>query len=227
MCGRFVLKTSPDELARRFEVAAPLPNFPPNWNAGPGQDLPVLRFNPKTRLRQLDPIRWGFVPLWAKDLASGYKSINARSESIATNGMFKDAFRERRCLIPADAFYDWQAIGQAKRPYAIAMADRELFSMAGVWDRWKDPANGLWIRTFAIITTAANALCAPLHERMPAILDPDHHAAWLGEGEVEPGSLAAMLRPYDPTRMTVWPVSAAVGNVKNNGPELLEPVTFA
>lgn len=224
MCGRYHITTNPDEIARRFKVSGPLPNFPPNWNAGPGQNLPVVRFNPKTKVRQLDPIRWGFVPIWAKDLASGYKCINARAESIATSGMFKDAFLNRRCLIPADGFYDWRTIGAAKQPYAIAMEDRGPFALAGLWDRWKDPASGEWIRTFAIVTTAANELCAPLHERMPAILDPDRYAAWLGDEDADPARLAALLAPYDAARMAIWPVSQAVGNVKNNGPELVEAI---
>jgi len=223
MCGRYVIARTPEEVARAFRIMGALPNFPPNWNAGPGQDLPVARFNPKTRARQLDLIRWGFVPLWAKDLASGYKSINARSEGIAASGLFKEAFALRRCLVPAESFYDWKAEGKAKQPFAIARHDRAPIAFAGIWDRWKDPS-GTWIRTFAIITTTANALCAPLHERMPVILDAENHEAWLGEEAATPERLAAMLRPYDAGLMAAWPVSQAVGNVRNNGPELVEPL---
>src|SRR5437763_186669 len=227
MCGRFVQKTPLGEIQVLFETVGPVPNMPPRYNAAPTDNLAVVRFNPQTRTRALDLLRWGLVPLWAKDPSFGPKCINARSETIATNKIFRDAFERRRCLIPADAFYEWQKRdGKAKpQPYAIVPADSGLFAFAGLWERWKNPADGSILRSFTIVTGLANALCAPIHDRMPVILPPVAWPLWLGESEASPEELLALLRPYPAELMRVYPIGPAVGNVRNDEPGLLDPVS--
>src|SRR5216683_1069135 len=158
MCGRFVQKTPLGEIRVLFETTNPVPNMAP-------------RYNPQTRARSLDLLRWGLVPLWAKDLSFGPKCINARSETAASNNIFKDAFERRRCLVPADGFYEWQKRGgKATQPYAIVPEEGGIFAFAGLWERWKNPADGGIVRSFTIVTGQPNGLCRPIHERMPVIL---------------------------------------------------------
>jgi putative SOS response-associated peptidase YedK len=157
-------------------------NYPPRWNGAPNQDLLVIRRNHKTGEVSLDPLRWGLIPYWCKDPAGGRRSINAKCETVSTLPTFRDAYRLRRC-IPVDGFYEWKAIrGQrAKQPYAIAMKDGAPFGIACLWENWKDPASGEWIRTFAVITTDANELVAEIHDRMPAKLAPEGYTRWLSD----------------------------------------------
>ncbi len=196
--------------------------MPANWNAAPTEDLPVVRFDAKAGERSLDNLRWGLVPYWAKDLKIGYSTINAKAEGIDERPTFREAFRRRRCLVPLDAFYEWKKLGKEREPYAAALADRRLMAMAGLWENWRSPA-GEWVRSFTIVTTAANALLAPLHDRMPVILDPEAWPLWLGEAPADSERLKALLVPYPPDRMTVWPVDKRVGNVANKDPALIEP----
>jgi putative SOS response-associated peptidase YedK len=230
MCGRFVQKTPLGEIQVLFETEGAAPNMPPRYNAAPTDNLAVVRFNPQTRARALDLLRWGLVPLWAKDLSFGPKCINARRETVATNKIFRDAFVRRRCLIPADAFYEWQkreAPNDKKakpQPYAIAPADGGVFAFAGLWERWKNPADGSIVRSFTIVTGQANELCAPVHERMPVILPKEAWPIWLGEADAPPEGLLALLVPYPAELMRVYPIGPAVGNVKNDTPELLDPL---
>src|SRR5262249_43553156 len=147
-------------------------NYPPRWNAAPSQELLVLRRNHQTSEVSLDPLRWGLIPYWCKDPTGGRKPINAKYETVRNLPTFRDAYRKRRCIVPVDGFFEWKAIkGQkAKQPYAIAMKDSSPFGIAGIWENWKEPASGEWIRTFAIITTDSNELVAEIHDRMPVIL---------------------------------------------------------
>jgi putative SOS response-associated peptidase YedK len=146
-------------------------NYPPRWNAAPSQDLLVIRRNHETGAVSLDSLRWGLIPYWCKDPKGGRKSINAKCETVGNLPTFRDAYRRRRCIIPVDGFFEWKAIkGQkAKQPYAIAMKDGSPFGLGGLWENWKDPTSGEWVRTFAIITTDANELVAEIHDRMPLI----------------------------------------------------------
>lgn len=224
MCGRYVITTPPMALAKKFAALNPPPNFQPHWNAAPSQDLPVIRYNPATQQRSLDVLRWGLVPIWAKDLAIGNQAMNARSESLESKPMFRDAYEKRRCLVPAEAFYEWQGEKNNKQPYAIAMKDREVFAFAGLWERWRHPENGEITRSFTIVTGLANELTAPIHDRMPIILPENTWAAWLDEEKVSPQILKQMLTPYSAREMYVWPVSKAVGNVRNNEHNLLDEV---
>ena len=139
-----------------------------------------MRYDPRAAERSLDVMRWGLVPYWAKDLKIGYSTINAKAEGIDARPAFREAFQRRRCLVPFDSFYEWQKRGRERQPYAVALAEGRLMAMAGLWDRWRSPAGEI-VRSFTIVTTAANALLAPLHERMPVILDPDAWSIWLGE----------------------------------------------
>jgi len=224
MCGRFVQKTPLGDIQVLFETANPVPNAPPHYNAAPTQDLAIVRYNPQNRTRALDLLHWGLVPLWAKDRKRfDARCINARSETVATQPAFRDAFERRRCLVPADAFYEWRKRDGKTQPYAIAPADG-IFAFAGLWERWREPGDGAILRSFAIVTGLPNELCAPIHDRMPVILPPAAWPVWLGEVEASPEELLALLRPYPAALMRVYPVGPAVGNVKNDEPSLLDPL---
>jgi putative SOS response-associated peptidase YedK len=152
--------------------------------------------------------------------------LTPRRKGSETKPAFRDAFRRRRCLVPVDSFYEWKKTATGKQPYAIALANRLLMALAGLWENWRSPA-GEWVRTFAIITTRPNELCAELHNRMPVVLGPASWPAWLGEDPADPRQLKALLAPYPSQTMICWPVNPRVGNVKNNDPSLIEPVTPA
>jgi putative SOS response-associated peptidase YedK len=160
-------------------------------------------------------------PYWAKDAKIGLSTINAKAETVATAPAFRDAFARRRCLVPADAFYEWQKRDRAhKQPFAIALASREPYGFAGIWERWKDPRNGEWLETFSIITTDPNSLVAPLHNRMPVIIERKDYARWLAsDGSAQPP--LDLLRPFPAEQMIAWEVGPAVGNVRNDSAELL------
>jgi putative SOS response-associated peptidase YedK len=224
MCGRFVQKTPLGDIRILFETTNPVPNAPARYNASPTQDLAVVRYNPATKARSLDLLRWGLVPLWAKDLSFGARCINARSESITRTPAFREAFERRRCLVSADAFYEWRKGGGKTQPYAIVPAEGGLFAFAGLWERWRNPADGSIRRSFTIVTGLPNALCQPIHERMPVILPKSAWPLWLGEEEAHPTELLALLQPYSAELMRVYPIGPAVGNVNNDEPGLLDAV---
>ncbi|MCX7685985.1 MAG: SOS response-associated peptidase [Acetobacteraceae bacterium] len=219
MCGRFFLQRDPAGLARYFGTANPLPNLRPSWNVAPTQESPVVRRHPETGARHLDLLRWGLVPRWAKDASGGARMMNARAESVADKPAFRDAFRRRRCLVPMDGFYEWRQEGARKQPYAVAMADGSPMAAAGLWEGWRQP-DGTWLRTFAIITTGANAKLAPVHERMPALLAREEFDAWLDPAS-PPEALRALLRPCPPAWLACWPVSPRVGRIAENDAGLI------
>jgi putative SOS response-associated peptidase YedK len=237
MCGRARLSSDVSEIKLVFSIPPhrPTPNVPANWNAAPTEDLPVVRYDAKAGERSLDMLRWGLVPYWAKDIKIGFSTINAKAESIETKPAFREAFRRRRCLVAIDSFYEWQKRGGDelggdkrgdKQPYAVALAEGRLMALAGLWENWRSP-DGEWLRSCTIVTTAANDLLAPLHDRMPVILDRPAWPAWLGEAAADAERLKALLVPYPAERMVIWPVSKRVGNVKNKDPGLVEPVPLA
>ena len=228
MCGRARLSSDVSEIKLAFSIPPqrPTPNIPANWNAAPTEDLPVVRYDAKAKERSLEVMRWGLVPYWAKDVKIGYSTINAKAEGIDSRPAFREPFQRRRCLVPFDSFYEWKKLGKERQPYAIGRADRRLMAMAGLWDMWRSPA-GETVRSFTIVTTAANPLLAPLHERMPVILDPDAWPIWLGEVAADSERLKVLLAPYPADRMVVWPVDKRVGNVKNKDAGLVEPVALA
>ena len=222
MCGRYASTLPPDLLLDTLAaMAGAIGNLEPNWNVAPTQNAPVARLNPKTGKRQLDLLTWGLVPNWTKDLKTARRPINARAETVATSGMFRDAFARRRCLVPATLCYEWLALPGGKQPYAIARTDGTPTVFGGLWEAWRDPSGEI-LRSFTIISTTANAEMSRLHERMPVVLEPHQWPGWLGEVEADP---ADMLRPAPDGTLRFWPVSRAVNSVRNNGPELAEPVT--
>jgi putative SOS response-associated peptidase YedK len=235
MCGRFLNKLPPAEIARLFATPAVAPNYPARFNIAPTDPVLAVRVHPKTGARSLDALRWGLVPSWAKDLSIGARLINARAETLATLPAFRDAFQRRRCLIPASGFYEWRKDGKARTPFAIVPVDEPLFAFAGLWENWRDPstraqdeaaagADAPWVRSCTIITAEPNALLAPIHNRMPVILPRDAWAPWLGETPADAAALQALLTPYPAERMRVYPVSPRVNSVKNDDAGLIEPV---
>jgi putative SOS response-associated peptidase YedK len=201
----------------------PTPNIAPSWNVAPTDPLPVVRYDKRAGERSLDVMRWGLVPFWAKDTKVGFANINAKAEGIEGKPAFREAFQRRRCLVPVDNFYEWKRTATGKQPYAIALADRRLMALAGLWETWRSPA-GERVRSFAIVTTTPNELCAEIHNRMPVVLEPVAWRAWLGEEPADSPDLKALLAPYPSEEMVAWPVSPRVGNVKNNDPSLIEPI---
>ncbi|MNN41756.1 putative SOS response-associated peptidase YedK [compost metagenome] len=172
---------------------------------------------------RLGELRWGLVPSWAKDDKICSKMINARAETITEKPAFNQLLASRRCIIPADGFYEWQQRGNTKQPFRIVMNDGGIFSFAGLYDIWSDP-NGNKLSTCTIITTEPNALMADIHNRMPVILRQEDEIEWLDRENTNVPSLLKLLRPYDTNKMRAYPVSSAVGNVRNNSPELLQEV---
>jgi putative SOS response-associated peptidase YedK len=221
--GQTLHRCQRDQDRLRIPPEYPAPNYAPSWNVAPTDSLPIVRFTPKAGSRTLDLMRWGLVPYWAKDIKTGFSTINAMAETVATKPVFREAFRRRRCLVPLDNFYEWQAVGTGKQPYAIALADGGTMALAGLWETWRSPA-GETVRSFTIITTTPNELCAPIHNRMPVILAPAAWHVWLGELPADAAELMGLLAPYPAAEMTCWPVSPRVGNVRNNDPSLIERV---
>lgn len=220
MCGRFASFQPPQVIQTRFCTVNPLVNVSPSWNVAPSHEVMVVRHNAEANERRLDMLRWGFVPHWTKSLTGVKRPINARAETVATSAMFARAFARRRCLIPADAWYEWQAHGKEKTPYALGRRDHDMMAFGGVWETWTAPA-GTLLRTFAIITCAATGPAAVIHDRMPVIVGREDWPLWLGE---ENGDAAPLLRAAPADVLEAWPVDPAVGKVANNYPELLAAV---
>jgi putative SOS response-associated peptidase YedK len=230
MCGRFTLYCSWSELVEIYGLTGTPQNIEPRYNIAPTQPVLAVRFNPKTGERTLDPLRWGLVPHWAKDLKFGTRCINARGETLSATPAFRDAVKARRCLIPASAFYEWKKTGTAKQPFAIVPTDGPVFAFAGLWENWRDKTAGEgteWIRTCAIVTAEPNELVAPIHDRMPVILPREAWPAWLGETEATSGDLQALLKPYPAGRMRAYPISSRVNSVKIDERSLLAPVSVS
>jgi putative SOS response-associated peptidase YedK len=214
MCGRYALTSSPAVIAERFHLLW-MPELAPHYNIAPGQAIPAVRDTGQGR--ELAFLRWGLIPSWAKEASIGMKLINARGETLADKPAFRSAYRQRRCLIPADAFYEWKAVGGRKQPYCIRMGDEGPFGMAGLWEHWKNP-DGQTVESCTIVTVDANALIAPLHDRMPLIVAPDNYDAWLR-------AVANELPPPVPAQdMRTYPVSPLVSNAHNDVPACLDPI---
>jgi putative SOS response-associated peptidase YedK len=220
MCGRYASFTPPDSIRRLVNANNVAPNFEPTWNLAPSQKGLVVRRHPETGERNLDALQWGFVPNWTKDLKSAQRPINARAETVATSGMFRASMEKRHCLVPADAFYEWWTQPSGKQPFAMTRQDGQPMMFAGLWDGWRGQ-DGEIIRSYVIITCAANRAMAQIHNRMPVILEPDAWALWLAEKDGEAG---ALLRPAGEDVLKLAPVDKAVGNVRNNGQHLLNSV---
>jgi putative SOS response-associated peptidase YedK len=187
----------------------------PRYNIAPTQLIPVIRQNPQEPVRELSLVRWGLIPSWAKDSSAAAKMINARSETAATKPAFRDALKSRRCLIPADTFYEWQRTDKSNQPYCFEVNGGELFAFAGLWDRWKDQS-GNWVKTCSILTTTPNAVTSTVHDRMPVILDPDSYDLWLDPGMKDVGVASELLKPYDAGPMRCYPISTRINHVAND-----------
>jgi len=208
-----------------FAVHGPvLPDFGPSWNVAPQTFQPVVRLNRDTGERELVLMRWGLIPFWAKDPKIGLRTINAKAETITAAPAFREAIKYRRCLVPADAFYEWQKMdAKTKQPFTIAMKDGKPYALAGLWERWKDRKASTELLTFTVITTDPNEVVQPMHDRMPVIIPERDYDRWLKADPDRPP--IDLLRPFDAGKMTAWKVDKAVGNVKNGRPQLMEPAS--
>lgn len=223
MCGRFYLKSPPAEVAELFDVDV-RDNFPPRYNIAPTQPIAVILQNER-RKRAYALVRWGFIPEWRKEPETR-PLINARSETVAEKPTFRAAFKRRRCLIPAGGFFEWKSEGREKQPYCIRRADGALFAFAGVWETAMDPGGGE-MDTAAILTIAAGEEMKPLHHREPVVIPPEDYSRWLETDERDAGELAGLLAPSPAGSWKIFPVSKAVGNHRNDGPELIERVRLS
>jgi putative SOS response-associated peptidase YedK len=229
MCGRFVQVSSPDLLVERFgvdEVATP--RHEPSYNVAPRATVYAVRDRvvEDTRRRYLSELRWGLVPSWAKDPRSGDRMINARAESLADKPAYQRAFQKHRCLVPAEGFYEWQPRGRRKQPMFIHRRDGEPMAFAGLWAAWRgegDP-DGEWLRTCAIVTTNANDTLAPLHDRMPVVLEARDWQRWLDPAVEDDDALGSMLVPAADDLLVAYPVGTAVNSADNDGSDLVERV---
>jgi putative SOS response-associated peptidase YedK len=220
MCGRFTLTTNLGAIAKRFGAARFLEEVGPRYNIAPTQTVIVVNDDATRHLTQM---RWGLIPSWAKDPAIGNRMINARAETVATKPAFRNALRKRRCLIPADGFYEWQPVGRRKQPIYVALKGRDSFGFAGLWEAWTSP-DGREIKTCAIITTEANKLLKPIHDRMPVILSKDAEKVWLDPTIQDPERLLPLLKPYPSEEMEIYQVSTRVNNPDRDGPECIRPL---
>jgi len=217
MCGRFVIDLSPDLVATFFGLAAP-PDLSRRYNVAPTQPVPVIRQGPDGS-RQLALLRWGLVPAWAREAGAGL--INARAETVNQKPSFRQAFRQRRCILLASGFYEWQKVEKGKVPYYVRMADGSPMPFAGIWESWRSP-EGQVLESCAILTTTANATVAPIHERMPVILAPDAFAPWLDRSIHDAAQLAPLLAPSPVGALDAYPVDPLVNSPANDRPACIE-----
>lgn len=257
MCGRYAASASPDDLVTQFEVAevdeppraagddGPVPGTEPDWNVAPTKLAPVIwerrpRGRPEAApVRRLRPLRWGLVPSWAKDPSVGSRMINARAETLLDKPAYRRAAVSRRCLVPADGWYEWQATAvpgprgrPRKQPFFVTLRDGRPLAMAGVYELWRDPGREdgdplAWLATYAVVTTAAEPGLARLHDRMPAVLPPQRWGRWLDPALQDPGEVASLLADLPGERFHAVPVSTAVNDVRRNGPDLVRPAAPA
>jgi len=226
MCGRYTLHHKTSNVAKHFGVTGTLLDIPENYNAAPGQIMPVITEDDNGR--RLELMKWGLVPGWAKDPRIGYKLINARAETLFDKPVWRNLIRRRRCLIPADGFYEWQKVTEGqklvKQPFYVHPKQTELFAFAGVWDAWHDVEGMEW-KTYSIITTDANAEMSTVHDRMPVILHPDDEAAWLAPAHNDDRSfIDSLLHPYDDGGLEMYEVSSEVNATRNNDKMLIYPL---
>jgi putative SOS response-associated peptidase YedK len=221
MCGRFSLGAT-IRVAQVFDV----PNWPdlaPRYNIAPGQNIAAVIQNRETARREVRSQRWGLVPSWAKDGSIGNRLINARAETVAAKPAFRKLFRERRCLVPADGFYEWERQGRRRQPWHIRLRDARPFAFAGLWDRWQ-PAEGAPVETVTIVTTEPNALVGRIHDRMPVILPGAEYGLWLDPAVQDVERLHALLRPYPEDEMLAHPVGTQVNNPASDSADLVVPL---
>lgn len=248
MCGRYASSRRPEDLAEEFEIdratltETVVEPLPPDYNVAPTKPVYAVVERPPgpaedhPSRRQLRVMRWGLIPFWAKDPAIGNRMINARMETVAEKPAYRQAFARRRCLLPADGFYEWYPTAEQtpsgkprKQPFFIRPADGSVMAMAGLYEIWRDPTRSeddpdrfRW--TCTVLTTTAEDAVGRIHDRMPLLVEPGRRAAWLAPTLTDPGDLSELLVPATPGRLAAFPVSTQVNNVRNNGPELVEPL---
>ena len=220
MCGRFTLSSTPEDIARTFDLYQ-APDLAPRFNIAPAQLVAVVGLKPDGKTRGLAKLRWGFVPYWAQNPNSGPRPINARAETVAAKPPFDHAFRERRCLIPADGFFEWAAVGRQKIAHHFRLKGGGPMAFAGVWDVWRAEGQPT-LATCAVITVAANDLVRPFHDRMPAVIPPEKFDSWMGFDTPE-RNLLGMLSPFPAGQMEVVKVGPAVNRVTNDSPACVAP----
>jgi putative SOS response-associated peptidase YedK len=225
MCGRYRLGRG-REAFKKYFGAEPDADWSPRYNIAPTLPIPVIRQHQKEPRRDLSLMRWGLIPSWAKDMSGAARMINARSETAHTLRAFREAMKLRRCLVPADGFYEWLRRGSAKQPFCFEVNDGELFAFAGLWERWRDPS-GQWIKSCSILTTTPNAVTSTVHDRMPVILNPDSYDLWLDPGMQNVAAISELLKPYDAGLMRSYPVSTRVNQVANDDKECCRPAEVA
>jgi putative SOS response-associated peptidase YedK len=221
MCGRFTLRTPTKDIVKAFGLTDAL-DLKPRFNIAPTEQVAAIRLDPDTGTRQLTMLRWGLVPSWADDPSIGYRTINARAESVAIKPAYRSAFQKGRCLVVADGFYEWKKTDKNKQPFFIRLKDDEPFAFAGLSERWH--RGDQVIDSAAIITTEPNELMAGIHERIPAILSPEDYDLWLEPDFHGQGKLLAMLKPYPAEDMEAYPISTVVNNPRNETKECIEAI---
>ncbi len=225
MCGRYRLSRRKQIIAGHFDTTDWEDDWSPRYNIAPTQQIPVVRQHPREPIRQIATMRWGLIPSWAKDTSGAARMINARSETAPTLPAFREAMKSRRCLIPADGFYEWKRDGKTKQPFCFEVNERQLFAFAGLWERWRDPS-GQWVKSCSILTTTPNAVTSAVHDRMPVILCKDDYEVWLDPGMQDVAAVSELLKPYDSKFMRSYPVSTRINHVANDDEDCSRPVEF-
>jgi putative SOS response-associated peptidase YedK len=224
VCGRYKLSRRKQLVDEYFDAVSDETEWTPRYNIAPTQPVPVIRQHPKEPVRKLSLMKWGLVPSWSKDLSTAARMINARSETASTLPALRDALKFRRCLIPADGFYEWQRSGKTKQPFCFEIRYGELFAFAGIWDRWQ--GGGIAVETCSILTTTPNAVTSAVHDRMPVILGVNNYDLWLDPGMQNVTEVSALLKPYDARLMRCYPVSTRINQVANDDEECSRPVAI-
>lgn len=224
MCGRYTLSSTPARINVRFEVAID-PDWKPSYNVAPGTDILIVHADASRGGRIGEAAYWGLTPSWFNPGKPGPRPINARAEGLAGKPMFRNAFAKRRCIVPADGFYEWKALGRGKQPWLIRRRDGDVFGFAGIFETGNENTGNR--PSCAIVTTSANTLMQPIHDRMPVILHADDYAAWLDPEQPQTTTLERLLRPCPPDDLVAFAVSTRVNNTKNNDEALILPVDEA
>jgi putative SOS response-associated peptidase YedK len=226
VCNRYRLTHSKQYLSERFQALDESgPEDHPRYNIAPTQQVLVVRKEKGEKVRHLTTMRWGLIPSWAKDMSIGNKTLNARSETVTTTPAFRESIVKKRCLIPADGFYEWRKMGSVKQPYCFEVGDGEVFALAGLWDEWTSP-DGEVIESCTILTTGPNSLVEELHDRMPVIVPQEKYDLWLDPDVTDFAGIRDLLRPYEATLMRRHPVSTKLNNAKHDDAESAAPITL-
>jgi putative SOS response-associated peptidase YedK len=224
VCNRYRLTHSKQYLAERFEAADEIDDHP-RYNIAPTQQVLIVRKEHGEKTRHFTTMRWGLIPSWAKDISIGNRTLNARSETVTKTPAFRDSILKKRCLIPADGFYEWQKMGSVKQPFCFEVGEGEVFALAGLWDEWTSP-DGEIIESCTILTTGPNSLVAELHDRMPVIVPPEKYGLWLDPDVMDFAAIRDILKPYDANLMRRYPVTRKLNNSKNDDADSAAQITL-